>query len=214
MIRVCGRCTVVVGLWGMKSEVPRRVTRPRVFPEFRRAVVAETAQAQDAYRRIIEHLAATVNYPHWHSENHPTPVEIEKWIADGDLYLAVQESSDGEGECRTESIIGVVVLDHDFANVDGPSPWRVEAEPHEVIAIHALGVVPEAQGKGVARFMVDSAIELARSRGCKAVRLDTYVENAPARALYGRYGFTQLGLYTVHYEGASVDQFHLFEYAL
>ncbi|ETJ01056.1 MAG: hypothetical protein Q605_AUC01135G0002, partial [Actinomyces urogenitalis DORA_12] len=47
-----------------------------------------------------------------------------------------------------------------------------------------------------------------------AVRLDTYVENLPARRLYERYGFTDLGCHTLTYEGTDLNQFHLFEYLL
>ena len=34
---------------------------------FRRAEPHDTAAAQAAYRAIIDHLAETVDYPHWHT---------------------------------------------------------------------------------------------------------------------------------------------------
>lgn len=80
--------------------------------------------------------------------------------------------------------------------------------------MHALGVVPAHLGTGVSRCLVDAVLQVARQRGCKAVRLDTYVENIPARKLYERHGFTDLGCHTVAYEGTDLSQFHLFEYAL
>lgn len=36
----------------------------------------------------------------------------------------------------------------------------------------------------------------------------------PARKLYPRYGFTDLGCHTVKYEGIDLSKFHLFEYVL
>ena len=66
----------------------------------------------------------------------------------------------------------------------------------------------------MARFLLDRTLDLARVRGCRAVRLDTYVENLPARRLYERYGFTDLGCHTLTYEGTDLNQFHLFEYLL
>lgn len=125
---------------------------------FRRAENGDTTAAQQAYRRIINHLAGTVDFPHWHTENHPTP--------------------------------------------------------EEVLVVHALGVVPDCLGQGIARFLMDATIKVAREKDCRAVRLDTYVENIPARNLYSRYGFTDLGCHTVNYEGTDLSQFHLFEYVL
>lgn len=52
---------------------------------FRRADLDDTAAAQTAYRRIIEHLAETVDFLHWHTENHPTPEEVKEWITVGEL---------------------------------------------------------------------------------------------------------------------------------
>lgn len=172
---------------------------------FRRAEASDTADAQQAYRQIIDHLAETVDFPHWHTENHPTPEEVAGWIGAGELYLALDE--DG-------SIAGVTVLNHDAVEAYQSAAWAIEAAPHEVLVVHALGVVPSHLGKGVSRFLVDATLDVACEQGCKAVRLDTYVENIPARKLYERYGFTDLGCHTVAYEGTDLSQFHLFEYVL
>lgn len=173
-------------------------------PTFRRAGTSDTAAAQQAYRQIIDHLAETVDYPHWHTENHPTPEEVTGWITAGELYLALNDGG----------IAGVVVLNHDAVEAYKEADWAVDPAPEEVLVVHALGVVPDHLGQGVARFLVDATIEVAREKDCRAVRLDTYVENMPARKLYSRYGFTDLGCHTVDYEGTDLNEFHLFEYVL
>ncbi|AQX16959.1 hypothetical protein BKM78_14320 [Tessaracoccus sp. T2.5-30] len=109
---------------------------------------------------------------------------------------------------------GVVVLNHECVDAYGDARWGIEAAPEGALIVHALGVVPESLGQGVARFLVDAALEVARRRGCLTVRLDTYVENIPARRLYERCGFTDLGCHTVIYQGTDLDRFHLFEYVL
>ncbi|MFE9776984.1 GNAT family N-acetyltransferase [Streptomyces sp. NPDC005775] len=172
--------------------------------DFRRADTADTAAAQDAYRRIIKHLAETVDFPHWHTENHPTPEEVRDWIGAGELYLATTD----------EGITGVVVLNHEAPDAYQTAEWSVNATDDEVLVVHALGVVPDHLGQGVARHLVHSAVEEARARGCRTLRLDTYVENIPARELYRRYGFTDLGEHVLHYEGTDLDRFHLFELAI
>ena len=104
---------------------------------FRRAQATDTAVAQQAYRLIIDHLAETVDFPHWHTENHPTPEEVASWVEAGELDLALDE--DGE-------TAGVTVLNHHAVDAYHAAAWTVEAEPHEVLVVHALGVVPERPG--------------------------------------------------------------------
>ncbi len=177
--------------------------------EFRRAEPDDEPAAQAAYRRIIEHLANTIDFPRWHAENHPTPGEVHEWVAAGELYIATSLDSD-----RLERIAGVVVLNHDAHEAYAKVGWAVEATPEEVMVIHALGVVPEFLRQGVARFLVDGSIRVAREQGCRAIRLDTFVDNTPARELYARYGFADLGVHEFRYEGTELTHFHLFEYPL
>ena len=175
---------------------------------FRRAGLADTAAAQVAYRQIIEHLGATVDYPHWHSANHPRPAEVEQWVEAGDLYLAIAPDGDGE------RIAGAMVLDHDAAAGYQDAAWAIEAPPEQVLVVHVLGVHPDFLRQGVARFLVHASLQVARQKGCRTVRLDTYVENLPARRLYVSQGFHDLGVHTLHYDGTDLTQFHLFEHVL
>lgn len=174
--------------------------------EFRRAEPGDTAAAQAAYRQIIDHLAATADFPHWHTENRPTGAEVEKWIEAGELYLTLDQTGG--------RIAGVVALNHDAPDAYLHASWAVEVPPEQVLVVHALGVSPDFLRQGVARFLVDASLDVARSTGCRVVRLDTYVENIAARRLYARCGFTDLGVHTLHYPGTDLDQFHLFERVL
>lgn len=172
---------------------------------FRQACTGDTSAVQATYRRIIEHLARTVDFPHWHTENRPTPLEVESWVEAGQLYLAVAD---------TGEIAGVVVLNHDAPDDYQRASWAIDAVRAEVLVVHVLGVSPQFLRQGVARFLVDASLDVARQQRCRAVRLDAYVDNRPARELYTRYGFTDLGVHTLRYEGTELTQFHLFEYVL
>lgn len=176
---------------------------------FRQATSGDAPAARAAYQQIIDHLAATVNYPYWYSESHPTPGEVSRWAASGELHLAVISAG-----ARCGEIAGVVVINHDAPPAYGDVPWSIEAAGADVLVLHALGVVPGLMRTGVARFLVDATLDVARARGCRTIRLDTYVKNTPARELYTRYGFTDLGAHTISYEGVDIDQFELFDYVL
>lgn len=198
----------------MAPRYSARVDRHRddqgVTLRFRRAEREDTAAAQAAYRQIIEHLAATVDYPHWHSENRPTAAEVEHWVAAGELHLAIARGDDP----GTELVAGVVVLNHESPEAYQEASWTIQTSPEQVLVVHVLGVCPHFLRRGVAGFLVSGALELARATGCRAVRLDTYVDNLPARQLYAGHGFRDLGVHTLHYGGTDLTQFHLFEHVL
>lgn len=177
---------------------------------FRRARTDEIGAVEQAYDRIREHLSKTIDFRHWHTENHPRPAQITEWIEAGELYLAVPaQTHDSAAE-----IAGVVVLDHSSAADYASAAWSVEATGGQALIVHVLGVVPDYLGTGVSRFLVESAIEAARDRGCLTVRLDVIADNIAAHRLYVRCGFRDLGLHTIRYDGTDLDQFHLYEYVL
>lgn len=177
---------------------------------FRPARKDEIGAVQHAYDRIREHLSRTVDFRHWHTENHPRPTQISEWVDAGELYIATPaETQEKSGE-----IAGVVVLDHNSADDYEVAQWSVEAADEQVLIVHVLGVAPDYLGTGVSRFLVESAIEAARDRGCLTVRLDVIADNIPAHRLYVKCGFRDLGLHTIRYDGTDLDQFHLYEYVL
>lgn len=171
---------------------------------FRRAGVGDVAAAQEEYRRIIEHLGETGDPSRWHEVGHPKPEQVADWAEAGELYVAL----DGE------HIAGLVVLNHEAIDAYATADWAVGASASEALVVHALGVVPDYLGQGVARFLLDSTLDVARKAGCLAVRLDVYVENTPALRLYRSYGFRDLGCHTVDYGDIELNEFHLLEYVL
>lgn len=54
--------------------------------------------------------------------------------------------------------------------------------------IDDLYVRPPARRRGVARALLDAAFAFCRALSCRAVQVEVGASNAPARALYARYG--------------------------
>jgi GNAT superfamily N-acetyltransferase len=54
-----------------------------------------------------------------------------------------------------------------------------------------LFVEEDARGSGLGAALVEAALARARERGCRRIELDTNEENAPALALYHRFGFSE-----------------------
>ncbi|RMG96500.1 MAG: GNAT family N-acetyltransferase [Deltaproteobacteria bacterium] len=53
--------------------------------------------------------------------------------------------------------------------------------------------VPSARRRGLAAALLGRAADLARRAGCREVQLEVDARNAPARRLYARSGFSEIG---------------------
>ncbi len=77
------------------------------------------------------------------------------------------------------------------------------------MVIHMLGVHSDFAGKGLARKMVRFAVEEAKSRGMKAIRLDVLEGNLPAERLYVSEGFVYVDTLQLFYEDTGRTNFNL-----
>lgn len=70
--------------------------------------------------------------------------------------------------------------------------------------LHLLNitVAPEAQGQGHARRMLYALQVLARRLACEQIWLEVRQSNARARAIYLRYGFSEVGQRRAYYPAA------------
>lgn len=71
--------------------------------------------------------------------------------------------------------------------------------------ILTIGTAPFAQRRGVAIVLMDALLAEARRRRAGEVLLEVRVDNEPAKALYARYGFEQMGVRKGYYQPANVD---------
>ncbi|MDT3766507.1 GNAT family N-acetyltransferase [Gleimia hominis] len=204
---------------------------PQTGLELKQADGKDVARTQRAYEEIKDFLASEVTYRHWHTENHPSEQDIQRWIERGQMFIALHhgaaelgarssaagsaaDTNAGGQEPADAELVGVMALDQAVPQGYEAAPWLVDAAPSEVLAVHALGVVPGYQRRGVAKFLLDGALEVARELGCVTVRLDVLAQNTPGMKLYADYGFKDLGLFHVDYDTTDLHDFHLFEYVL
>lgn len=71
-----------------------------------------------------------------------------------------------------------------------------------------VAVAPEARGRGLGQRLVSRFLYQARLRGAEVAFLEVAEDNAPARRVYSRAGFTQTGRRRGYYrtpEGRPVD---------
>ena len=123
--------------------------------------------------------------PQWGSD-YPTMAHYAQALADGELYAAC--GADG-------AILGVAVLNTEeedcYADLSG---WEASSP---ALVIHKLAVSPKAQRRGVASALFQYAFDLARARGLRSIRMDTYCMNGRMQCLMYKHGFHYVG--NVHF---------------
>lgn len=85
-----------------------------------------------------------------------------------------------------------------IASQNGFIVYRAVADEAEILTI---GVHPDARRGGIASAMLVVAEQDLRTRGIKKLFLEVAENNAPARKLYERAGFHQIGIRPKYYDG-------------
>ena len=69
-----------------------------------------------------------------------------------------------------------------------------------VARLYSIAVDPAARGQGIARLLLETAIEDARAAGASVLRLETRVDNKAAQSLFRRQGFAPLDRKPAYYD--------------
>ncbi len=68
-----------------------------------------------------------------------------------------------------------------------------------------VGVHPEVRRQGIAEALVNALVEALREQGSHCLSLEVRVSNEPARKLYEKLGFSQVGLRPRYYHNPRED---------
>lgn len=115
-------------------------------------------------------------------ENYPDRANIQRDLESGTLF-AYREN---------ESILGIVVLNENQDEEYSEINWLTHEDQRNLV-IHRLAVLPEQQGNGIARKLMDFAEMHAHSNGYDSIRLDTFSQNPRNQKFYDARGYTNLG---------------------
>jgi ribosomal-protein-alanine N-acetyltransferase len=85
-----------------------------------------------------------------------------------------------------------------FSTPDGFVMTRVAADEAEILT---LAVAPDARAQGLGTLLLSAAVEHAHHAGARAMFLEVGASNIPARALYSRFGFSEVGMRKAYYGG-------------
>ena len=93
--------------------------------------------------------------------------------------------------------------------------WLTDGEDKEMVVLHALRVLPEYGGRGYSKQLVQHAIDTARERGLKSIRLDCIEGNDIPQKMYMSFGFAYVDTVEITYVDIGIPRkFLLYEFAL
>lgn len=157
----------------------------------RLATAKDMEEAAKIYDEVLDYEAEHGTMTNWVKGKYPTGDTAKKALAAGTYYV---------GEDENGRLYGTVNLNHVQPAEYGNIPWTMAGEGDEVLVVHTLCIRPDCRGKNYAREFMAFAEELAKEKGCKVIRLDTWEGNEPAKKLYPSIGYRFAGETLVHFE--------------
>jgi RimJ/RimL family protein N-acetyltransferase len=121
-------------------------------------------------------------------EWHP---KVQEWLyvyADPDFQKELRDYQEFFRKLPENEKADILIAKCDGLTVGFLALWRLGAFMEHVASI-GVSVHPDYWRKGIARQLIQSAIELARDKGIKRLEVETLVENASMRHLAERLGF-------------------------
>ncbi len=166
----------------------------------RRATDRDLDAVERAYDEHFRHEEIHGAFTVFKKGVYPTRRDAQSALDSGTLYV-YEEDGDLLG-----SIIVDAVQPEEYRDIT----WGEPLCEDEVMVIHLLMVRPCAAGRGIGSALVRYAVELARARPCRALRLDTGSQNVPAVSLYKKSGFRIVAAAPMKVGGALAHREHLF----
>ena len=133
---------------------------------------------------------------------YPDDEMIKSAIANNEYFVVEEEGT----------IYGGMSLNTEFTEGYEKVKWKSDAQEGEFLSIHALGVMPEARGRGFAKQLVHFAIDYAKKHFYKAIRIDVYAVNVAAKKLYPSLGFDFVDQLELYYEDTGLADYLMYEY--
>ncbi|NNJ88419.1 MAG: GNAT family N-acetyltransferase [Eudoraea sp.] len=164
----------------------------------RPAKIEEIPQILDLSKACAQHMISKGIFQ-W-NDHYPSKEAFMKDIARSELFV-LEHQSTIQGCIAISSL-----MDEEYADVEWLTPNTNN------LYIHRLAILPEHQGKGKARLLMDAAEQKARDKQYTSIRLDTFSKNKRNQRFYETRGYQKLG--TVYFPKQSIHPFYCYELVL
>lgn len=147
-----------------------------------KAAKEDLDRIRDFYIYVIENTQTMKEHCRWIYGLHPDDEMISGYIGSGDMYYS---EKDGR-------IVAVIALTKKQEEEYHGVPWQKELPDGEVAVAHIMCCDPALKRQGLAKDLMQSACELCRGLGKKALRFDALASNISAQALYDSLGYKRI----------------------
>ncbi|MBQ8837499.1 MAG: GNAT family N-acetyltransferase [Clostridia bacterium] len=127
----------------------------------------------------------------WKRGVYPTAETAEAALARDDLF-ALEDGG---------KTVGTAIINQCQDDAYAGANWQYPAPREKVMVLHTLAISPSASGKGYGRKFVEFYEEYALAHGCPYLRMDTRESNVIARAVYKKFGYSEIGFVTCNFNG-------------
>ena len=148
-------------------------------PVIRKSARADAATLLRLVRDCVAVMRAA-GIEQW-DEVYPNAESIERDITAGTLDVL----------CEGDVIVACIKVDQNLDPLWQGMDWSADSEP--AAAVHRLMVHPPCQGRGYAKLLMQHAETVAGQSGCRSIRLDSFLQNPAAMALYPSLGYRRTG---------------------
>ncbi len=157
----------------------------------RKATAQDIDDVEDIYRRIHEQEAQGAAVIGWKAGVYPIRQDAQEALERNDLYVAQHENT----------VVAAAIINHIQPPGYEQAAWSCSASDEEVLVLHTLVVHPGYSGQGFAGSLIAFYEEMARSTGCRCVRIDTNARNVRARAIYAHLGYREVSIIPTSFNG-------------
>ena len=173
--------------------------------EIRSAYQTDVSELLSFYNRMCAVLGAQDFLPEGDKGGFPSETMIREAIEQNGQFVGIEDGR----------IVAAYIIDHNCDSVYHSVRWQISAKPEEVMVLHALRVLPEYGGRGYSKQLVRHAIQTAKERGQKAIRLDCIEGNDIPQNMYQSLGFQCMGFAEITYPDIGMPRkFLLYEILL
>lgn len=157
------------------------------------------------YDRMCEFLGEKDFLPDGNKGGFPSDEMINCAIAQKDQFVGIED----------HQIVAAYIMNHECDAAYETVQWLVNAAKDETVILHALRVLPEYGGRGYSKQLVQHAIDTARARAQKSIRLDCIEGNEIPQKMYMSFGFAYVGTVEITYADVGTPrEFLLYELVL
>ena len=150
----------------------------------RKATEADLEGVLCLYDEMHDAQEAGLICTNWKRGIYPSRVTAVSALERNDLFVMEENGR----------IIGSAIINHAQLDIYAGAAWKHIVPDEQVCVLHTMMISPADSGKGHAGEFLAFYEQYALERGCPELRIDTSEINTPARAMYRKHGYHEIGI--------------------